>query len=76
MQLKERFCGQDLVISTFDILFQNRLSRAINEDISKASNNAMSLYPKDFTGDLESELPAFANEFCVEIKEKWTAADL
>ena len=70
MQLKEWFSGQQMVTSTFNILFPNRLARATNEEISKESNNLLSLYSKDFTEDLELKLRAFANEFREEIKGK------
>ena len=35
MQLKEGFSGQQLLASTFSILFPNRLARATNEEIAK-----------------------------------------
>ena len=35
MQLKERFSDQQLVTSTFNILFPSRLARASNDEISK-----------------------------------------
>ena len=48
MQFEERFSGQQLVTSTFKILFPYRLARASNEEISKESSNLLSLYSKDF----------------------------
>ena len=59
--------GQQLVTSTFKILFLNCLERATNEEISKESKNLQSLYSKYFTEDLESQLQAFANG---EMKER------
>ena len=54
MQLKGSFSGQQLVTSTFYILFPNRLTRASNEEISKEFSSLLGLYCKDFTEDLES----------------------
>ena len=60
---ERRFSVQQLVTLSFNILFPNRLARGSNEEISKESSNLLSLYSKDFTEDLESELRAFSNEF-------------
>ena len=71
MQFKERFSVQQLVTSMFNVFFPYRLARANNEEITKRiKKNLLSLYFKDFTEDLESELEAFANEFREEIKGK------
>ena len=76
MQLKERFLGQQLVTSTFNILFPHRLARASNDEISKETSNLLSLYSQDFTEGLESELRASTNEFHEEIKGKRATVDL
>ena len=75
MQLKERFSGQQLVTSTFNIVFPSRLTRASNEEISKEFSSLLGLYSKDFTEYLEWELRAFSNEFREEIKEKIATVD-
>ena len=76
MQLKGSFSVQQLVTSTFGILFPNHLARASNEEISKELSNLLCLHSKYFTEDLESELRAFSNDFREEIKEKTASVDL
>ena len=46
MQVNERFSGQQLITSVFNILFPNRLAKGRNEDTSKESNNLLSLHSK------------------------------
>ena len=75
-QLQERFVGQNMVTSTFSILFPKSLARSTNEDIAKASSMIRNLYAKDFTEDLEPELRSFVNEFREEIGEQNTIIDL
>ena len=74
MQFKEKFSGQQLVTSTFNILFPYRLARASNK--KSQLSNLLSLYSKDFKEDFESGLEAFANELQEEIKGKRATVDL
>ena len=68
-QLKGRFSGQWLDTWKFMISFLYRQARVTNKEIFKESNNLLSLYSKDFTKDLKSELRTFAHKLREEIKE-------
>ena len=61
-QLKGRFSGQWLDTWKFMISFLYRQARVTNKEIFKESNNLLSLYSKDFTKDLKSELRTFAHK--------------
>ena len=62
MQLTERFEGQNMVASTFDILYPQRMSKSDEDQLKKGTELIRKQYPEDFSEDLDSELRSFVNE--------------